>query len=78
MTDLSPYELRVLRHMHADLGFRPTSDGRARDAAMEALTSRGFVGKTNSFPGGFAYYITEAGRALVRARDAELTEAKNG
>lgn len=85
MSDLSPYELRVLRQMvtgdvEIDITDASPDGGPPRGAALwlslETLRARDLVRKTAE-QGGIAYDITEAGRALVRARDAELTEAKN-
>lgn len=77
MADLSPYEMRVLRHMVA----REDQDlicGAAMWVAMENLEGRGLVRGSAKLGGIVAYEATKAGRALVRASDDELTEAKNG
>ncbi len=91
MTDLSPYELRVLRQMATgeDEGIVA---GAALNFAKEALGKRGLITCYKVYVCGLAdlplsaLRITEAGRALVRERaldelmasDAELTETKNG
>lgn len=88
MTDLSDYELRVLRQM-ATGGDADLICGAAMWVAMESLERRGMLGRTvKATPDGahVLYSPTEAGRALVRAcaldelmaSDAELTEVKNG
>jgi hypothetical protein len=77
MTDLSPYELRVLRQM-ATGGDEDLICGAAMWAALEALSARGLTSKTAIPATGMVVHdATEAGRALVRARDAELTEEKD-
>ena len=75
MTDLSPYELRVLRQM-ATGGDEDLICGAAMWTAMESLERRGLVEITGPKPN-LVYEATKTGRALVRARDAELTEASN-
>jgi hypothetical protein len=74
---LSEYELRVLRQM-ATGGDEDLICGAAMWVTLERLARLGAV----SFPGSdgtdLIYTITDAGRALVRERDAELTEANNG
>ena len=80
MTDLSPYELRVLRQMVKG-GDEDLICGAAMWVARETLERRGMLGRTvkeTSDGTHVLYSPTEAGRALVRARDAELTEARNG
>jgi hypothetical protein len=76
MTDLSEYEMRVLRQMAtgADENF---VSGAALWAVTRVLHRRGLLGIAIE-DGPPSYFITDAGRALVRARDAELTEANNG
>ena len=76
MTDLSPYELRVLRQMVKG-GDEDLICGAALWAARETLERRGLVEITGPKPN-LVYEATDAGRALVRARDAELTETPNG
>jgi hypothetical protein len=75
MTDLSPYEMRVLRQMVSSED-EDLICGAAMWTALESMLRADLVRKTAE-QGGIAYDITEAGRALVRERDAELTEAKN-
>jgi hypothetical protein len=76
MTDLSDYELRVLRQMVKG-GDEDLICGAAMWTALESMLRVGLVRKTAE-QGGIAYDATEAGRGLVRARDVELTEAPNG
>jgi uncharacterized protein YjhX (UPF0386 family) len=76
MTNLSDYEMRVLRNV-AKGGDEDLICGAAMWAALESMLRADLVRKTAE-QGGIAYDITPAGRALVRARDAELTEAKDG
>ena len=77
MTDLSDYELRVLRQM-ATGGDADLICGAALWVALDVLRARGFLNREFEDEWTVSYSPTEAGRALVRARDAELTEAKNG
>lgn len=84
MTDLSDYELRVLRQM-ATGEDQDIVNGAALWTAVETLRGQGLVGLSLE-EGPLSYFITDAGRALVRAKaldelmanDAELTEKKNG
>ena len=79
-SDLSPYELRVLRQMVKG-GDEDLICGAALWVAIESLERRGLVEITGPKPELVyhpIYHPTTAGRALVTARDAELTEAKNG
>lgn len=80
MTDLSPYELRVLRQM-AKGGDEDLICGAALWVALGTLKARGLTEVRFSYGGPDAQWvhhdITDAGRAIVRARDTELTEAKN-
>ena len=75
MTDLSPYELRVLRQMVKG-GDADLICGAALWVAMESLERRGLVELTGSKPEP-VYHPTNAGRALVSASDAELTETNS-
>jgi hypothetical protein len=79
-SDLSPYEMHVLRQMVKG-GDEDLICGAALWVAVEILGRRGLVGPVIEKAGNkmnLSYDATEAGRALVRARDAELTEANNG
>jgi hypothetical protein len=76
VNDLSPYEIRVLRQM-ATSADEDLICGAAMWTAFESMLRGGLVRKTAE-QGVIAYDITPAGRALVRERDAELKEAKNG
>jgi hypothetical protein len=79
-SDLSDYELRVLRQMVKG-GDEDLICGAALWVAMESLERRGLVGPVIEKAGNkmnLSYDATEAGRALVRAREAELTETPNG
>lgn len=76
MTDISDYETRVLRKMVKG-GNEDLICVAALWAARESLERRGMLGRTvEATPDGahVLYIPTEAGRALVRARDTELTE----
>jgi hypothetical protein len=76
MTDLSDYEMRVLRQMVKGAD-EDLICGAALWVTMESLERRGLVEITGPKPN-LVYEATKAGRALVRARDAELTETPNG
>jgi hypothetical protein len=65
MTDLSPYEMRVLRHA-ATGEDQDLICGAALWVATESLERRGLVKLTGPKPN-LVYHPTEAGRALVRA-----------
>lgn len=83
MTDLSTDELRVLRQIATGVDEGIVA-GAALNSAKETLGKRGLITCYKVYVCGLAdlplsaLRITPAGRALVRSRDAELTEAKNG
>lgn len=85
MTDLSDYELRVLRQMATGKDEGLFNGAALWTACCEVLLRRGLVERLTEYGGPEASWVTyvptDAGRALVRARaldelmanDAELT-----